>query len=1048
MQSILLLEDNPLDIDLVGREIRKKWPNIELKTAARMAEAKTLLFDENNFDCAIFDLKLPDGSGLDLLKELRAKKLDLPVIILTGVGSEEIATSALKLGANDYIAKKAGYQKIVPEQIEYTVNQVKISRQDLSVLYVEHHKSDVDLTQLYLNKHAPYIHLSKVSTGEEALKLLPKTEDEECKFEVLLLDYRLPGLNALEISKIIRIERKLTIAIVIVTGQGDESIAVEALKIGADDYLVKHNNYLLRLPSVLTSAYRRKELERQQKGLKQSEMKFRLLADYAADWEYWMNPQGEYIYISPACEKTSGYPPYAFEKNKNLLAEITLPEYQNIITNHFEEEVGGLHKPIEFQIRTADGQVKWISHFCQSVFDDNNQYAGKRGVNRDITEQKHAELELIQSEARFKRLFNDLGDAVYVTGIEGDERGKILEVNPAAVEQSGYSKAELLQMNIVNDLYSEGSSLIDLEDWNSRLLKGEPVLSTEKKRKKDGSIYWTEVIVTPFEYKGKRASLSINRDITERKQAEEVMLKMNKAIRNSSEVIFMTDKEGLITFINPEFTKMYGYTEEEVVGKATPRILKSGDITKEDYQKNWTALLNKQSIPNAQYRNKTKDGRFIDIEASADPILDDDGAIIGFLGIQRNNSDRKRAELIQKVILNISNASQMAGDLGEIMEIIQTELSRLIDTENFFVALYDEETDRIHLPYFQDEKDDIREFPAGKTLTGLVIKQGKSLLINHVTAKKLEQENKIEKVGFDSAIWLGVPLVIKGKVTGAFVVQSYTDPNAYNEKDKEVLEIISHQISISIERKREEGKLLAALEAAKESDRVKTAFLANMSHELRTPLNAVIGFSDLIDEETKAEDSADFAKLINRSGKNLLEIVDEIFEMTLLEQDEVELKRSKMPITGFLNDVFHTILHRQKNQSITQVVIEKEIKDIDEYTEAYTDFNKLRQIFFIVLGNALKFTHEGFVRFGVFISEDKNDFVFFVKDTGIGIPKEKRDSIFERFKIVDESLTRKYAGIGAGLYISKKLIQLLSGEIWLESEEGKGSVFYFKIPRK
>lgn len=484
MQSILLLEDNPLDIDLVGREISRKWPNVELKIISRLAEAKAFLLAHPKIDCAIFDLKLPDGNGLDLLKDLRAKNIDMPVIILTGVGSEEIATSALKLGANDYIAKKAGYQKIIPEQIEFTVNQVKISRQDLSVLYVEHHKNDVDLTQLFLTKNAPYIHLAKVSTGEEALKLLPENEDEDCKFDVLLLDYRLPGLNALEISKQIRIERKLSLAIVIVTGQGDESIAVEALKIGVDDYLVKQNNYLLRLPSVLTSAFRRKELERQQKILKKSETKFRLLADYAADWEYWINPQGEYIYISPACEKTSGYPPYAFEVNKNLLAEITLPEYRHLILNHFEEEVAGLHKPMEFQIRAADGTIKWISHFCQPVYDDNNTYAGKRGVNRDITDQKHAELELMQSEARFKRLFDDLGDAVYVTGIEGDERGKILEVNPAAVEQSGYSKAELLQMNVVNDLSVGGTSVIDLDEWNKKLLSGEPVLSIEKKRKK------------------------------------------------------------------------------------------------------------------------------------------------------------------------------------------------------------------------------------------------------------------------------------------------------------------------------------------------------------------------------------------------------------------------------------------------------------------------------------------------------------------------------------------------------------------------------------
>jgi len=262
-----------------------------------------------------------------------------------------------------------------------------------------------------------------------------------------------------------------------------------------------------------------------------------------------------------------------------------------------------------------------------------------------------------------------------------------------------------------------------------------------------------------------------------------------------------------------------------------------------------------------------------------------------------------------------------------------------------------------------------------------------------------------------------------------------------------LLEIISYHISNPLERFQREKRLVQALNKATESDRLKSAFLATMSHELRTPLNAVIGFSDLIDEETEASDSADFAKLINQSGKNLLEIVDEIFEITMIEGGEIELKKSKKPLSIFLNDIYQTILRRQKAQQITGISIEQEIKDLEPYTEAFTDFHKLKQIFISILINALKFTHKGFIHFGVFPSDDGNDFVFFVKDTGIGIPKEKQESVFERFKIADETLTRKYSGIGAGLYISKKLITILGGEIWLESQEGQGSTFYFKIPR-
>lgn len=923
MQRILLLEDNQFDAELVATEIKKHWPDIEMEIVSRLSEANALLHSEILFDCAIFDLNLPDGNGMDLLTELREEQIEIPIIILTGLGSEEIAISALKAGANDYIPKKTGFHKLIPEQIKFTVNKALQNRQNLSILYVEHHQSDVDLTLLHLKKHAPYIHLTKVSTGEEALNILPEDNSKECQFDVILLDYRLPGLNALEICKIILQERKLSAALVIVTGQGDEKIAVEALKLGVDDYIVKNENYLLRLPSVITSAFRRKELERQKNTIQQSETKFRLLADYAADWEYWINPEGEYIYISPACLQTSGYPPEAFEKNKYLLNEITTPKYRKMVTQHFLEEVKDPHKAIEFTITTPDGKEKWISHICRAVYDSNNNYLGKRGINRDITDRKKAELELYQSEERFKRLFEDLGDAVFVTKIGGNNMGEIMEVNSAAEKQTGYSKRELMHMNIIGDLYVFGTGEYITEQWDDALREGKTVTAIEKKRKKDGTEYWTEVIVTPIEYKGEPASLSINHDIT----------------------------------------------------------------------------------------------------------------------------DRKRGELIQEVILNISNATQLADNLEETLQIIQKELGKLMDTSNFFVALYNEETDRINLLYYRDEKDEVAEFPMGNTLTGLVIKQGQSLLVDSATAKKLEEENKIDKVGFDSEIWLGIPLKTKGKISGAFVVQSYSDPKAYTEKDKEVLEIISNQISISIERKQEEEKLLEALEAAKESDRIKIAFLANMSHELRTPLNAVIGFSSLIDERTDPRDSASFAQLILKSGNNLLAIVDDIFEITLLDQNNINVKQIKRPLVDFLSEIYQTILNRQINMGNTHVVIEKEITGINPLSNLFTDFDKLKKVFLCILGNALKYTNQGYIRFGVYPSENEKNFVFFVKDTGIGIPKEKHQIIFERFKIGDDTLTRKHSGIGVGLYISKKLVNLLGGEIWVESEEGNGSCFYFSIPR-
>lgn len=182
-------------------------------------------------------------------------------------------------------------------------------------------------------------------------------------------------------------------------------------------------------------------------------------------------------------------------------------------------------------------------------------------------------------------------------------------------------------------------------------------------------------------------------DITIRKEAEKELFKMSMAINNSSEAIFMTDLDGIITFVNPEFTNLYGYTSDEVVGKLTPRILKSGDVPIEMSALLWNTLLNKQSIPASEYINKRKNDKLIDIEGSANPIVDGADNIIGFLGIQRDITKRKRTEQIQSVLYNISNAVNTTDNLENLISTIRKELGIVIDTSNFYVALYDEVSD-------------------------------------------------------------------------------------------------------------------------------------------------------------------------------------------------------------------------------------------------------------------------------------------------------------------------------------------------------------------
>ncbi|MFC2111219.1 PAS domain S-box protein [Bacteroidota bacterium] len=241
-------------------------------------------------------------------------------------------------------------------------------------------------------------------------------------------------------------------------------------------------------------------------------------------------------------------------------------------------------RQIEHRIIYADGEIGYISVRFFITKDSDGRTIKTYGANQDITERKIAEIELQQSEEKFKRLFESLGDSVYVTKIGGADRGQILEVNSAAIRQTYYSREELLEMNIINDITVVGSSEISTDDWDEKLSNGNAVTTIEKKRRKDGSEFWTEVIVTPFDFKGEKASLSINHDITLRKLADEKLKESETKFRSISEqitdVIFLTNAKGVINYISPAVTNIFGYLPEEMEGKLFKVFLSKPDITK------------------------------------------------------------------------------------------------------------------------------------------------------------------------------------------------------------------------------------------------------------------------------------------------------------------------------------------------------------------------------------------------------------------------------------------------------------------------------------
>ncbi|HOT15978.1 MAG TPA: response regulator [Bacteroidales bacterium] len=259
---------------------------------------------------------------------------------------------------------------------------------------------------------------------------------------------------------------------------------------------------------------------------------------------------------------------------------------------------------------------------------------------------------------------------------------------------------------------------------------------------------------------------------------------------------------------------------------------------------------------------------------------------------------------------------------------------------------------------------------------------------------------------------------------------------------RDKIELITHLQNVNQE-------LFQAKQRAEEADRLKSSFLANMSHEIRTPLNAIVGFSNLLVNELPAEDEMhrQFQQIIESSSNDLLNIIEDILDTSQIESGFVTIRPTVIEINQFMVD---SLVAFQNHPQVKEKKLEIRYNypKIEEKLTYFVDAIRLKQVLNNIMGNAIKFTEKGYIEIGYkFTNEEKNYIQFYIKDSGIGIPNDKYEYIFERFRKIESSTADTlYRGNGLGLYISKRLAQMMGGDIIVESELDKGSTFTIHLP--
>jgi PAS domain S-box-containing protein len=706
---------------------------------------------------------------------------------------------------------------------------------------------------------------------------------------------------------------------------------------------------------------------------------------------------GVFVEVNDSFQKMTGY------SKDEVIGKSSFDEYIGIWAEGKDREkfVKALQLNSEingFEIRLKKKDGTPITGLRSAKIIDIDGVQHILSITHDITERKRIREELEKSEAKYKRFFENTHDVYY----QVNDQFLIVEISPSIEKVSGYIREELIGKPV--ETFYENPEDRDL--FIQEITKKGYVKEYEVKLKvKSGQSKWVSLnanLILTDENKFDYIEGFI-KEIDVRKNAELNLRKMARAVEQSSASILITDEKGIIEYINPKFSEISGYSINEILGKNS-KVLSSGLTPKNIYKELWNTIKSGRDWK-GEFSNKKKNGDIYIESASISPITNEFGNVTNFVAVKEDITERKLAESV------------------------------LEEKEEFYHAIFDRSA-AIKMLIEPETFDIVDANPAAETFYGYTR--------NELLKLKITDINLIDTTD----LTLACEQVIDGsnryfnfkhKLSNGEVKDVEVYSTKIQLRGKTLLYSLIHDIT---ERKLAEAQNIKYSEELKNAIATKDKFFSIIAHDLKSPFNAIIGFSDLLEADFNNNDYTSFPLYIDsisKSSKNAFNLLETLLEWAMAQTGRIKFVPEKINLSS---KIFENIELFESQAAKKNIQLKSNInRDLQVFCDKYMLSSILRNL----IVNAIKFTPQ----YGnIFVSAiPKNTFIeVSIRDSGVGILPEQLEKLF----IVEEKVstygTEKETGTGLGLILCKEFIDQNGGQIWVESEVGKGSTFFFTLP--